>query len=107
MRSAPASDRLVSIDHNSKQTVEVLDLTEAANEAIRGSNSLDDEQRGWIREHILAGVEFIRRHKKMLAGAVDVLLLKPLRAAYEAVAEAPAKEAILAAINAIRSMFGL
>lgn len=104
---APASDRVVTYDHNAPQTKEVLELTEQANEAIRGSNSLESEERGWIREHIAAGVDFIRRHKKVLTGAVEALLIKPLRAAYEAIAEEPAKAAIMAAIKAIKTMFGL
>lgn len=106
-RVVRASDRVVSFDHNSREAEDVIEFTEAASEAIRGSNSLEEEQRGWIREHLSAGVEFIRKHKKMLAGAAEALLLKPLRAAYEAVAEEPAKAAILAAIKAIKTMFGL
>ncbi len=104
---APGSDRIVTFDHNDPQTKSVLSLAEQADEIIRGSNSLDEEQRGWIREHIRAGIDFIKNHKKMLAGAASALLLKPLLAAYEAVAEEPAKAAILAAIEAVKSMFGI
>jgi hypothetical protein len=102
----PAADRLVTIDHNSQAYEELVEKTEAASENIRSSNSIDEERRSWIRVHLSAGLEFIKNNK-ILAGAASALLLKPLLNAYEAVTEEPAKQAILAAIDAIRTFFGL
>ena len=103
--SVPASDRLVTVAHNSPEYEDLVQRTETASEAIRSSNSIDEEERGWIRTHISAGLEFIK-NKKILAGAVSALLLEPLLSAYDAVAEEPAKQAILTAIQAVRSFFG-
>lgn len=102
----PASDRLVTIDHNSQEYSDLVEKTEAASESIRSSNSIDEDRRGWIRTHLSAGLEFIKNHK-VLAAAASALLLKPLMNAYEAVTEEPAKQAILAAMEAVRAMFGL
>lgn len=106
INTTPASDRLVTIDHNSRSFNDMVDVTEVASEAIRSSNSLDEENRGWIRAHIEAGLEFVKNHK-ILTAAASALLLKPLLNAYEAVTEEPAKQAILAAIKAISSFFGI
>ncbi|MBV2147151.1 hypothetical protein KRZ98_02455 [Sphingobium sp. AS12] len=103
---ARASDRLVAIDHNSRAFAEVVELTDAASESIRSSNSIDEDKRSWIRDHIGAGIALIKKHK-VLASAVSALLLAPLMNAYEAVAEEPAKQAILLAINTIRAFFGI
>lgn len=102
----PAADRLVRIDHNSKQYEDVVQKTEEASESIRSSNSIDEERRSWIRVHLSAGLEFIKNHT-ILTAAASALLLKPLLNAYEAVTEEPAKQAILAAIDAVRALFGL
>lgn len=104
--SVPASDRLVAIDHNSREFTEVVELTDAASESIRSSNSIDEDKRSWIRDHISAGIALIKKHK-VLTSAISALLLTPLMNAYEAVAEEPAKEAILLAINTIRAFFGI
>ncbi|WP_327754417.1 hypothetical protein VVT58_05655 [Sphingobium sp. SJ10-10] len=101
----PASDRLVTVAHNSPEYEDLVQRTESASEAIRSSNSIDEEERGWIRTHISAGLEFIK-NRKVLAGAVSALLLEPLLSAYDSVAEEPAKQAILTAIQAVRSFFG-
>lgn len=105
VHSVPASDRLVAVTHNSPEYEDLVQRTETASEAIRSSNSIDEDDRGWIRTHISAGLEFIK-NKKVLAGAVSALLLEPLLSAYDAVAEEPAKQAILTAIQAVRSFFG-
>lgn len=102
----PASDRLVTIDHNSSEYVELVKATEEASESIRTSNSIDEDKRGWIRVHIAAGLDFIKNHK-VLSAVAAALLLKPLLNAYEAVTEEPAKRAIMAAIDAVRALFGI
>lgn len=102
----PASDRLVTIDHNSDQFQELTKVTEAADEAIRSSNSIDNDDRSWIRDHLAAGLNLIKKHK-ILASAASALLLQPLLDAYQAVTEDGAKLAILAAINAVKAFFGI
>ncbi|MDE0879152.1 MAG: hypothetical protein OSB00_10895 [Sphingomonas bacterium] len=102
----PASNRLVTIDHNSATFKELEQNTEKAVEAIRSSDTIDEDRRGWIRDHLMAGIELIRRHK-VLATAASALLLQPLLNAYDAVTEEPAKAAILTAINAVRAYFGI
>ena len=102
----PASDRLVEIDHNSSNYRDLVELTEVADEAIRSSNSIEEDGRQWIRDHLKAGLALIKAHK-VLATAASAILLTPLLNAYNAVAEEPAKHAILAAINAVRQFFGL
>ena len=102
----PASNRLVTINHNSPEFVEMVSVTEQASESIRSSNSIDEHTRGWIREHLAAGLSLIKKHT-ILATAASALLLQPLINAYEAVTEEPAKQAILLAINAVRAFFGI
>lgn len=102
----PASNRLVTIDHNSKEYKGLVEQTELASESIRTSNSIQEEKRSWIRDHLDAGLELIKKHK-VLTGAISALLLEPLLDAYHSVTEEPAKAAILSAIELIKSFFGI
>lgn len=102
----PASDRIVSVNHNSAEYRNLVEQTTVANEAIRTSNTIGEEDRGWIRDHISLGFELLKK-PKILLGAVTVLLLGPLQNAYDAVTEEPARQAILTAINLIRAFFGI
>ena len=102
----PASNRLVTIDHNSKEYEGLVKQTELASENIRTSNSIEEEKRSWIRDHLQVGLELIKKHK-VLTAAISALLLEPLLDAYHSITEEPAKAAILSAIELIKSFFGI
>lgn len=103
---APAADRLVTLDHNSEGLVETVRKLEFADEAVRGSNSLGEDARSWIRLHLEAGLKLLSGRKIVLS-AIGALLIKPLLEAYNSVAEEPARQLILAAVEAAKEFFGL
>jgi hypothetical protein len=102
----PASDRIVTINHNQPEYSVMAETIESANEFIRVSNAFPVEEKGWIKKHIELGLELLKQPRTYLY-ALIALILKPLYAAYAIVAEDAAKAAILAAIDAVKMFFGI
>lgn len=102
----PASDRIVTIGDNQEVIDSVLADVEAAEEAIRSSNSLPEEQKSWIREHLSVGKSLLKL-KKVSLSAVKSMLLTPLNSAWKYVAEEHSKTIIGKALEALRVWIGL
>ncbi len=100
----PAADRFVALEHNAEVATELQQAVTTADEQIRASNTIEDEQRSWIRAHLDAGALLIRRGGLILKDALMSLVVQPLRAALKYVIEERGKEAIRAAIQLILSL---
>lgn len=100
----PTSDGFVTIDHNSQTYTEVSNSLEDASEEIRGSNSLDPEKKHWIKLHLDAGIDLLKKGPALLRSALRSLILQPLEAAFKEVGEEKAKSAIRLAITLIRQL---
>lgn len=103
---APASDRIVEIDHNSPAVQTARDGVATALRRIEDSNSFARSRNDWVTPHIGLGLQLLKQ-KRVVATAITALLLQPLYAAYSIIAEDAARAAILAAIEAIKAAFGL
>ncbi|MBY0285286.1 MAG: hypothetical protein K2W81_15155 [Sphingomonas sp.] len=99
--SVPTAGAFVTVHHNSEQAAEIISVVEAADEGVRTSNAIEEEQRGWIRIHLAAGRELITKGGALLKSALKSLILEPLKAALNSVTEEHAKTAIMAAIRLI------
>lgn len=74
-------------------------------EAIRGSNTVEETKRKWIREHLLGG-KMLLQTRVITQSALKALLLEPLQAAWKTIGEEKGKLIMLAAIKAIKALFG-
>lgn len=103
----PAADRYVTISDNMPGYGEIVATVEGADEALRGTNDLDANERSWIRLHIEAGLTLLRRGGKVLQSALKSLLLEPLETALKETTQENVKKAIEIALKAIRTYLGI
>ena len=99
----PASDRLVLIDNNSENAA--IEAVDDAIEAIRVSNTVPEDKKGWLRSHLEAGKLLIRA-KKITTTALRSILLQPLYSAWKVVGEDVGKQILMNAIRAIKALAG-
>ena len=77
LADAPASDRIVRLDHNSAAYVDAIAKIDEVAEAVRGSNSLDPEERGRLVAELDAGRQLFTAPRVRLA-AIRVVLFGAL-----------------------------
>lgn len=101
----PSSDGFVTLKHNSEVAKELERVVAEADESIRSSNSIDEADRAWIRDHLDAALGLIKRGGEVLKTALRSLVVEPLRAALKKVSEDGAKALIIAAVRYVVGLF--
>jgi hypothetical protein len=107
IESIPTSDGFVTVNHNSAEFIETERAIVTAEEAVRGDNEFDGEQRGWIRVHLEAGVALLKQSGPIIRGALVALIVEPLKAAMKATANENVKKLIGVALTAFLKWLGL
>ena len=102
----PASDRVVTINHNGAEEREVIRGVEDAVEAVRQSNTILPADRGWIGSQLESGLGLLKTAKDLTLSAIRSMLLAPLGAALKSVSEEKLKEIIQQAITLLRNWLG-
>lgn len=106
-RSLPASDRTVSIDHNSASFKKTITSLESLEETVRGSNDYgDEEDKGQRLAEISAGRQLLQS-PRVSPGAVKAVLSGTLIYLAEKFANAPIGEAAQVAWNLVKTLLGL
>lgn len=102
----PASDRLVTLNHNEPDYLELVDAVDQAEEIIRSTN----EDYGGEKEQLLSEISLGKQLLKSLRVrvlAVTALLLAPIYTAYQSALSEAAKPVLLEVIGKIKVFFGL
>jgi len=100
----PASDRIVAIDHNSKDVLEIEKAFDAVEAAIAQSNSL--ENREMIQAELAAGKTVIEAPKAR-SSIVKSVVIAPLKYLSKAVADNALSILIATLLSAIAAYFGI
>ncbi len=103
----PAADRFVSIGDNMPGYQEVMATIESASETVRSSNVLPAEERSWIHIHVELGLSLLRKGGTVLRSALHSLVVEPLKAALKDSSEDGLKAVIRAALEALKTFFGI
>ena len=104
--SVPASERAVSINHNSPEFTEMNKVLKEALDTIKGVNSWNGDDREEAKSHLEMGLQLLRQPKVYLL-AVSALILTPLYAAYNAIAQDAAKSLFIHIIHLVKAFFGV
>lgn len=104
--SVPASNRIVSLEHNSASYREAINALDVAEEKIRGFNEPTDYEKEQIVGELKAA-KVLFKSTKIRVGTVTAIVLAPLYTVYHDVAAASLKPFVLAAIEAIKALVGL
>lgn len=102
----PASDRVVTLDHNQQAFRDMTEKFEAAREAIASLNS----PAGYDQEQVigeLSAAKKLLKSAKVRLIAVTTIVLSPLVTVYHDAAAAALMPMVLAAITSIRAYFGI
>lgn len=105
--NVPASDRMVTISDNMAGYGEIISTVEAADEAVRGANDLQADERSWIRVHVSLGITLLKKGGKVLYSALKSLLFEPLEAALKESSQDGVKAAVTHALQALRTYLGI
>lgn len=103
-QSIPASDRIVTIDHNSKDFITIRKDFDAVETAVAQSNSL--ENREMIQAELAAGKAVIEAPKARRS-IVKSVVIAPLKYLSKAVADNALSISITALLTAIAAYFGI
>ena len=108
--TVPASDRVVSLDHNSpdyKEAVAALDefATEAEKSNEFGELFADPEDRIRVLSEVNSGIDLLKQHRVSVE-AVKVLLMKPLKLVAENLLGAALGALASKALEYISKLFG-
>lgn len=104
--SIPASDRVVSLDHNSKEYKETVATLDAAAEAIRGFNGETTYDKKQI-ENELSAARILLKSTKVRVAAMAAVALAPLYAVLNDIVAEALKPVVLQAIAAIKALLGI
>ena len=109
LKAAPASDRIVSLDHNNPEFKEAEEKFKSAAEAIRGFN----EPTGYDKEELVKELNFGQqlleffKDAKVRVATAAALLLAPLYTAFHDEAALALRPIIKEAIDAIKIWLGI
>ena len=103
---APASNRMVSLKDNQIIVENAIAFLEDADEAIRGSNLLSEEEKSVWSNLLAQGKERLRQPSTYIF-SITALIIKPLYDAYSSAIEESAKPIIKAALLAVQKLIGI
>jgi len=104
--SAPASDRVVPLNHNSSEYLELISKLDEITRGARSENSLAAEPEFVrVESEIEAGKRLLEADGAR-AGVMERLLVPPLKWIMQKIAEQTIKIAVTAALVLIASLFG-
>lgn len=99
----PASDRIVTLSHNSSDYAQAIESLNAATEAIRGFNGAT----AYDKEHVVGELEAARtllKSTRVRVTAILTVALAPLYTVYHDAAAEALKPVVLQAIEALKTL---
>ena len=105
--SVPASNRAVSLNHNSAQYKETMEALDKVEESVRGSNEYNDDEDKKLRLAEMGAGKELLKSTSVRPAAVRAVLAGTLIYLAEKFANAPIGEAALLAWNLVKSLIGL
>ncbi len=97
----PASDRIVTLNHNHPKFSETLEALAEAEQAISSSNMLTVDEKSDTILHISLGKKLLSQGKSFAIGAIRYLLLDRLKKSFESLIEDAFKVVLVAAFLAV------
>jgi hypothetical protein len=103
---APASDRQVTLDHNSAEYKRALTTLDQVTEEIRRSNIETSYEKDQVVTELSLGRQLLE-NTRIRIGAAVALLLTPLFTVYHDVAAEALRPLVKSAVDALRELLGL
>jgi hypothetical protein len=100
----PASDRVVTPNHNQSALTDAVDAISKAEDAVSSSNILSLEDKSDTLLHISLGKQLLTKGKSIAVGAVRYLVLDRLKKAFERLIEDALKLVLIAAFLAVAAL---
>jgi len=102
----PASNRIVTLNHNSQEYLQAEEALNNVINAIEKSNEQGPEEKEPVLTPLQNGMEYIKK-SRILVGAASGMLLAPLYNVYASYAEEGLHALVEVAIQAVKVLLGL